>query len=222
MFWWMLFIIVVVNISVFILLRMDINRSDGKSLTTIDFMFAKANIFLYSIMMIGINIGIAIYIQNVYSDHTFIFTLKRLLLLGILWPIAYIDFKTYRIPNIFIAAGLVMRAIILVFELIYMREGLLAVVLSEFVASSGLVIAAFLCTILIKNSVGYGDIKLFLVMGLFLGLDGIWGAIFVSLIVSFIVSVVLLATKKKTRKDAIPFGPAIVIGTYLSVFLTGM
>ena len=85
-----------------------------------------------------------------------------------------------------------------------------------------LLLAAFLCTLLMKNSVGAGDMKLFVVMGLLLGMHGIWGAIFASLIVSFVVAIVLLVSKKKTRKDAIPFGPALVVGTFLSVFLTGM
>ena len=96
------------------------------------------------------------------------------------------------------------------------------ILLSEIIAAAALFIAAVLCTLCIKNSIGYGDIKLFIVMGLLLGLTGIWSAIFLSLIVSFVVSVYFLITKKKGRKDLIPFGPALVIGTYLSVCLSGM
>ena len=59
-------------------------------------------------------------------------------------------------------------------------------------------------------------------MGLMLGLDGIWGAVFASLVLSFLLAVFLLVTKKKSRKDVIPFAPAIVLGTFVSVFLTGM
>ena len=69
---------------------------------------------------------------------------------------------------------------------------------------------------------GFGDMKLFLVMGLLLGTRGIWGAVFLSLIVIFFISVFALITKRKSRKDLIPFGPALVIGTYLAVYLTGM
>ena len=114
------------------------------------------------------------------------------------------------------------RMIVLVFEMVFERELLASTVISEVIASLALAAAAFLCTLLLKNSIGFGDIKLFIVMGLYLGLNGIWGAVFMALLVSFAVSVVLLLTRKKTRKDMIPFGPAIVIGTYLSVFLTGM
>ena len=85
-----------------------------------------------------------------------------------------------------------------------------------------MLLAAVLCGVLIKNSVGFGDMKLFVVMGLLLGTQGIWSAVFLSLIVSFIAAVFLLATKRKTKKDAIPFGPALVLGTYLAAYLTGM
>ena len=94
--------------------------------------------------------------------------------------------------------------------------------LSEVIAAAGLAAAALLCGLLLKGSIGFGDIKLFIVMGLLLGLEGIWSAIFISLIVSFIISVYLLATKKKSRKDAIPFAPALMIGTYISIIITGI
>ncbi len=176
----------------------------------------------YSILMCAATIGISVVFALVYSSNSFCFSLKRLALLSVLWPIAWIDFKTYRVPNAFVLLGLIYRAAILILELFLEYEGVWNRLLFEGIAAVALLFAAFLCTLLIKNSVGAGDMKLFVVMGLLLGMNGIWGAIFASLIVSFIVAVVLLISKKKTRKDAIPFGPALVIGTFLSVFLTGM
>lgn len=149
-------------------------------------------------------------------------SIKRLALLCMLWPIAYIDYKTYRIPNAFIIFGAACRVVILAFELFVESDEVWATVLSELVASGALFLAAVLCALCIKNSIGFGDMKLFIIMGFMLGMDGIWGAMFLSLVVSFVISVYLLLTKKKTRKDSIPFGPAIVIGTYLSVCLSGM
>ena len=64
--------------------------------------------------------------------------------------------------------------------------------------------------------------KLFIVMGLLLGLEGIWNAIFLAMFVMFVIAVVLLLSKKKTKKDSIPFGPAIAIGTYLAIISIGM
>ena len=179
-------------------------------------------IIAYSAVMIMATIGIALMMIFVYKDNEMLFSLKRLCLLSVMWPIALIDAKSYRIPNLFIIYGLILRVVVFVFELIGNGSGIKYTLLSEGLAVGALLIVSVLCAFLIKNSIGFGDIKLFVVMGLFLGMEGIWSSMFASLIVSFVVSVFCLITKKKSRKDSIPFGPALVFGTYMSVFLTGM
>ena len=148
--------------------------------------------------------------------------MKRLSLLSLLWALGYIDYKTHKIPNRFILLGLTYRAFFLILELFLEREGLVGILLSEGVAAIVLIIASILCSICVKNSMGFGDIKLFVVMGLLLGFSSIWNAIFVSLVITFIVSVILLISRKKSRKDAIPFAPFLMIGTYISIIITGM
>ena len=180
------------------------------------------SLVVYSVCMIVLAIGISVFVYSFYRDNTFLFTLKRGILLALLWPIAYTDFSAMRIPNLFIVSGLAARGIVLAAELMFVRADLVSTILTEVAASVILFLVALLCALVAKNSIGGGDMKLFVVMGLFLGLQGTWGAMFLSLIVSFVIAVVLLATKKKSRKDVIPFGPALMIGTYLSVFLTGM
>ena len=51
-----------------------------------------------------------------------------------------------------------------------------------------------------------------------LGVRGIWGAMFLSLIVSFFAAIFFLITKKKSKKDEMAFGPALAIGTFLAIF----
>lgn len=177
---------------------------------------------VYTILSVLIVIGISYALCVIYEDNTFIFNLKRIGLLSILWPVAYIDFCEYKIPNKFIILGLIYRVFILFIELIVNAEVVLVTVISEVIAAVALLIATILCRICIKNSIGFGDIKLFIVIGLLLGLEGIWGAVFMTLIVSFFVALFLLISKKKKRTDSIPFGPAVAVGTFLSVFLTGM
>ena len=177
---------------------------------------------VYCALMFAVTVAASVLFCTVYRDNGILMSLKRLALLSLLWPIAYIDFKTYRIPNAFILYGLLCRAVILALEMFFDSSFVWVTLISELIAAGGLLLASLLCGLCIKNSIGFGDMKLFLVMGLMLGLEGIWGAVFLSLIVSFFISIYLMITKKKTRKDAIPFGPAIVIGTYLSVCLSGV
>lgn len=177
---------------------------------------------LYCGCMMLLSAGISVFIYFYYQDNDFLFTVKRSIMLALLWPVAYTDFATFRIPNLLIAGGFFGRLAVLVAELLWAREKLLSVLLGEVTASLALFLAAGFCVLIVKNSIGGGDRKLFLVMGLFLGLQGTWGAVFFSLVISFVIAVVLLLTGKKSRKDVIPFGPALMIGTYLSIFLTGM
>ena len=79
-----------------------------------------------------------------------------------------------------------------------------------------------LCIKIMKGGIGMGDIKLFSVMALFLSIDGLIPAVIFSFIISFFVAIYSLISRKKTKKDAIPFGPSLLIGTYLSIFLCGM
>lgn len=182
----------------------------------------QKKMIIYSVLMVILTIGAAVLYCIYYEDNSIFVNIKRLALLCIIWPLAYIDFATYRIPNAFIIFGLILRVAIFPFELLFSTGSVWMTLLSEIIAAAALFIAAILCSVVVKDSIGFGDIKLFIVMGLFLSLEGIWGAIFSSLIISFFISVFVLITKKKSRKDAIPFAPAIVIGTYLSVCLTGM
>lgn len=179
-------------------------------------------IICYSVIATLIVVAVACTLQLRFQHNSFIFNLKRVCMLAVLWPVALIDFKSYRIPNEFIIFGLCCRALILPFEFIFVEGNVAGTILADIIAAAALFAAAALCKLCIKNSIGAGDVKLFLVMGLLLGLEGIWSSIFMSLIVSFIIAVYLLLAKKKNRKDSIPFGPAIAVGTFISVFLGGM
>ena len=177
---------------------------------------------IYSIVSIVVVIGITYVLCTIYEQNSIVFNLKRISILSILWPVAYIDFFEYKIPNKFIILGLIYRVLILFIELFANADIVFITVISEVIATVALLISMCLCRICIKNSIGYGDIKLFMVIGLMLGLEGVWGAVFMTLLVSFFIALFLLLSKKKKRTDSIPFGPAIAFGTFLSVFLTGM
>lgn len=179
-------------------------------------------VLLYSGIMVLATVGISLYYAANLTGKDAVSALKSVLLLCVIWPVAYIDFRTYRIPNAFILLGLGCRAVLIPFELVNGWNHFAVSAVSELIAAAALLIASGLCLLCLPGSVGAGDMKLFAVMGIFLGLEKIWLPIFMSLIVAFIIAVYLLVTKKKNRKDAIPFGPAIVLGTYISVCLMGM
>ncbi|MDR1590157.1 MAG: A24 family peptidase [Oscillospiraceae bacterium] len=178
---------------------------------------------VYSAVMTAVCLGAALALALIYPRNTFIFNMRRLCLLSLLAPTAFIDYKSCRIPNSFIIAGIAYWALLFTAEMIATGAGgMLRVAAANLITAGALAAAAFLCGVAIRGSIGAGDVKLFMIMGLLLSVEGIWGSVLLSLAISFIVSVWLLITKKKTRKDALPFAPALAAGTFISVLLTGM
>lgn len=63
-----------------------------------------------------------------------------------------------------------------------------------------------------KNSFGAGDVKLSLVMGLYLTGEYIVGAVLYGCVISALYSIIMLIMKKISKKDAIPFVPFLFLG----------
>ena len=70
-----------------------------------------------------------------------------------------------------------------------------------------------------KEAMGFGDVKLMGALGLFFGLSNIVIITLVSFLIGAILSIVLLATKIKKSNEYIPFGPFIVIATFISIYI---
>ena len=71
-----------------------------------------------------------------------------------------------------------------------------------------------------KEAMGFGDVKLMGAIGLYFGLSNIIIITLVSFLIGAILSVILLATKMKSTNEYIPFGPFIVIATFISMYIT--
>ena len=78
----------------------------------------------------------------------------------------------------------------------------------------------FLAIILFSRGqwMGLGDFKLAVFMGLFLGWPNILIALFFAFFIGAIIGLGLIAFKGKTLKSEIPFGPFLIIGTFLAMF----
>lgn len=66
---------------------------------------------------------------------------------------------------------------------------------------------------------GFGDVKLMGALGLYFGLSNIIVITLLSFLIGAILSIILLATKIKKMDEYIPFGPFIVLGTFISIYV---
>jgi leader peptidase (prepilin peptidase)/N-methyltransferase len=64
---------------------------------------------------------------------------------------------------------------------------------------------------------GWGDVKLAAFIGLATGFPLVLLALFISIVSGGLVASILLLLKIKGRKDAIPFGPFLSLGTLLTL-----
>jgi leader peptidase (prepilin peptidase)/N-methyltransferase len=83
----------------------------------------------------------------------------------------------------------------------------------------------FIMNFLSPRSLGFGDVRLSLLLGLALGWLGVGEVIlgfFVSNLVGALVGVTLIATKKMRRDQPVPYGVFLAIGTVLTVLIGPM
>lgn len=130
-----------------------------------------------------------------------------------------IDLKRRIIPNFLILLGAVFRAGIYVYE-VFFTEDIKAVFINDLIGFAiGFVFLSLVC-IITKGALGFGDAKLFGIIGITTGAVCTYSTLFVSLVLSVAVALIGMAAKKMKRKDSFPFGPCIAAGYAIAVMLT--
>lgn len=188
--------------------------------------FFKENVKVFKPNYILMILTSAIYVGLLYRfgiKETIIANLdliKFLILTPMLLSVFVIDYKLTIIPN---RLNLTMFEIGLIFTFLY---GLSNVAISinmllGMLAGGGIFLAITLLGGLVygKEAMGLGDVKLMGALGLYFGLSNIIVIALVSFLIGAILSIVLIATRIKSASEYIPFGPFIVIATFISIFM---
>lgn len=137
--------------------------------------------------------------------------------------------------NIYFFKAVVLSSIVLVMSMIDLKHYIIPDEISVFTIVSGLVFffvigdmtfkslalafligGGFLFIIAIMGPMGGGDIKIMAGFGLYLGLERTILALMLSFILGGVIGVLLILLKIKGRKDHIPFGPFLGLGTLIS------
>ena len=130
------------------------------------------------------------------------------LLAGILFAISWVDFHTFQIPLIFIIVG----SIIVLY-------GVLVGVINYKMATYGVIVGSVIPLALIwliflitkRQGMGYGDIQLGFVLGIWLGPMRMALTLFGASLLSLIVWIIIAAIKGFDRNRALPFAPYLAI-----------
>ena len=130
--------------------------------------------------------------------------------------ITFIDVDYFIIPNEFIIFGFVISIIAHGFNLLPLTLAQGFYGLLTF-GGTLFLMGAFGTFLFKKEAMGFGDVKLGLVLGSFLGVELSLLALFFSFIFGGFMSLILLVTKEVADDHMIPFGPSITAATLLTI-----
>ena len=146
--------------------------------------------------------------------------IKYLLLTPMLLSVFVIDFKLQIIPN---RLNLTLFEIGFIFAFLYGLSNVaitINMLLGMLVGGGIFLLITLLGGIFYgKEAMGFGDVKLMAALGLFFGLSNIIIITLVSFLIGAVLSIILLATRIKKSNEYIPFGPFIVIATFISMYI---
>lgn len=143
-----------------------------------------------------------------------------LVLAGALMALSVIDLKLFLLPNriVFPLAG----ASVVLLGLGALAEGELGWYGRALLAGVASFVVFAALHIISPRSMGFGDVKLAFVLGLYLGYLG-WGEVVLGLFLGFlygaVIGVGLIVTKLRSRKDHVPFGPFLAAGTMTAILV---
>ena len=173
----------------------------------------KKNVMLFTILLILYPAVAAFCMFMKRSEPTGLGTIAQYV---VLWEcvciIALIDIKVKKIPTFLIYIAVAVRALGIILELFVQKWTVSETILFSLVGAlvGGGIIAV--CKLFSKNGVGMGDIRLFALIGMFLGLYGLVNIMFYSMFMAAITGIVLLISKKAARKTQLVMAPFVFIG----------
>ncbi|MGX4601532.1 prepilin peptidase [Faecalimicrobium sp. JNUCC 81] len=155
-------------------------------------------------------------IYNVYGLNYI--TLYYLVLISLLIIVTFIDIDHFIIPDSLMIFGIIFAVL---FNLTGQGIALKDSILGALICGGGMLILINLIEFIVKKEVmGGGDIKLFFMTGLFLGIKGGLLTILLSIYVGAIYGIGVMIYSKIKKQDynsMIPYGPFISVGALITV-----
>jgi leader peptidase (prepilin peptidase)/N-methyltransferase len=134
--------------------------------------------------------------------------------------LALIDLDVHRLPNALTLPSYPVGAVLLTGAALVRHQPHL--LLRAAIGMAALYLFYFLLVLIKPGGMGWGDVKLSGVLGMYLGYLG-WGTLavgaFLAFLIGGLVGVALMLAGRAGRKSKIPFGPYMVVGALVAVFV---
>lgn len=132
--------------------------------------------------------------------------------------IAGIDWQKGLILNKIIFPAIIAALLISAAFSIFLPDIKLVPLIGQAAIGGGIGLAIFLFIVIVsRGGMGWGDVKLAILIGLVTGYPLVFVALLMGVILGGVVAVILLLTGIKKRKEAIPFGPFLALAAVVTL-----
>ncbi len=132
--------------------------------------------------------------------------------------LALIDLDVHKLPNAIVLPSYAVGAVLLGGSALL--AGNYSALATAGIGAAALALLYFLLFFFIPGGMGFGDVKLAGVIGLFVGFLG-WGPLVVGAFSAFVLggifSIILLVSRRAKRKTKVPFGPWMLGGAWVGI-----
>ncbi len=198
-------------ISILVLVLTSLDHNDKLRLKELRYIKVKDKYFkLLTIFLILAVVLILVYASNVLFTGTELYISYYCTLLMV--SLAMIDYYDMEVPNQYLLFSLILLPIRIIFPLTSVLDHILGAIIGfGFFLAFGLIMEKLLN----KEALGGGDVKLYGIIGLVLGVQLTLLSIFVASLIGWIFSLVFI---RKRTDVYLPFVPFIAIGFFVSYF----
>lgn len=173
----------------------------------------------FALVALGVAWGVGATGTTTETVASIVTLIAFLYLAAVSIALALIDLDVQRLPNAIVLPSYVVGAVLL--GAAGLLGGNLDALLRAGIGLAVLWVAYLLMALAYPGGMGFGDVKLAGVLGLFLGYLG-WGELIVGAFAAFLLgglfSIGLLAARRATHKSGIPFGPWMLAGAWVGIF----
>ncbi|MFH1429330.1 MAG: prepilin peptidase [Candidatus Margulisiibacteriota bacterium] len=149
-----------------------------------------------------------------YTDHVAMGA--AIVFISSLLVIFFADLDLFIVPDEAVIAGSIAGI-----TMAFVQKTIFSALLGGVIGGGFLLLIAVIGRAIYKKDVmGYGDVKLAAMLGVFLGASNLIVALYLAFIIGSIIGVFLIVTGIKKKEDYIPFAPSLVLGA-LPVFFYG-
>jgi leader peptidase (prepilin peptidase)/N-methyltransferase len=143
----------------------------------------------------------------------------RSLWLGVLVQVIFFDFEHQLILDRVILPGALAALLLSAFT---PGLGLLPALLTGLVTGLAFLAVAALGSFLFKaEAMGLGDVKFSVFLGLILGPRPTFDAVVLGLVLAGVVAIALVALRRRSMRDSIPYGPFLATGAIAGLYILG-